>query len=85
MALRRIDAGGDIYDAGVQWDLLPTLARRAEQVRVHVPFEPHDPSATAYAYPYVHLWESLADPGLDVELVFLEPLDDGSPRSLSAP
>ncbi|HEY7473197.1 MAG TPA: PD-(D/E)XK nuclease family protein [Gemmatimonadota bacterium] len=69
-----------IYDVtAVQGELLLALARRANRVRVHVPFEPHDPSATAYAYPYVQLWESLTDPGLDVELDFFQPQEEAGP------
>jgi hypothetical protein len=64
----------DIYDVTArQGELLLALARRSRRVRIHVPFDPHDPTRTAYAYPYLHLWESLVEPGLDVELVFPEP------------
>lgn len=66
----------DIYDVTrVQGELLLALARRAAQVRVRIPFEPRDPSATVYAYPYVHLWESVADPALDVQLEFFDDPD----------
>lgn len=69
-----------IYDVtAVQGELLLALARRSQRVRVHVPFDPDDPTRTAYAYPYLHLWESLVEPGLDVELVFPEPRGVGGP------
>jgi CRISPR/Cas system-associated exonuclease Cas4 (RecB family) len=63
-----------LYDVtAVQGELLLALARHARRVRVHVPFDPQEPARAAYAYPYIHLWESLVEPGLDVELVFPDP------------
>jgi hypothetical protein len=69
-----------LYDVtAVQGELLLALARRARQVRVHVPFDPQDPTRSTYAYPYLHLWESLVKPGLDVEIVFPDPRPAGTP------
>ena len=69
-ALETLEVRG-LYDATrVEGELLLALARRAARVRVRVPFDTDDPSSTAFAFPYVHLWESLDDPGLDVELEF---------------
>ncbi len=66
----RLEVRG-LYDVTtLQGELLVALARRAKRTRVHVPFDPDEPDATAFAYPYVHLWEGLVDPGLDVELRF---------------
>jgi len=70
-----------LYDVSrLQGELLVEVARRAGRVRVAIPFEPDDPDATAYAYPYVHLWERLADPALDIEIEY--PDTDGSPDSV---
>ena len=54
----------------VEADFLLALARSARTVRVHVPFESHEEEATAYAFPYLHLWEGVVDPGLDIEIVY---------------
>jgi hypothetical protein len=70
-----------LYDATrVEGELLLALARRAGRVRVRIPFDADDPPATAFAYPYVHLWESLDDPALDVELEFFESVPAGGPE-----
>ncbi|HET9332748.1 MAG TPA: PD-(D/E)XK nuclease family protein [Gemmatimonadota bacterium] len=70
-----------LYDATrVEGELLLALARRAKRVRVGIPFDPDDSDATAFAYPYIHLWESLEDPGLDVELEFYERPSPGVPE-----
>lgn len=66
----------------VEGDLLVALARQARRVRIHVPFEPHEEEATAYAFTYLHLWEEVVDPGLDIEIVHLPPPDD-SAREIS--
>jgi len=70
-----------LYDVSVlQGELLVQLARHTTRTRVRIPFQPDDPDATAYAYPYVHLWEGLEDPGLDVEIAFPDPGD--APRTI---
>lgn len=59
-----------IYDVTpLQGELLLALARRSRRTRVHLPFEPAREEATRFAFPYLHLWESLVDPGLDVDVV----------------
>ena len=70
-----------LYDvSALQGALLVQLARHATRTRVRIPFQPDDPDATAYAYPYVHLWEGLEDPRLDVEIAFPDPAD--APRRI---
>lgn len=60
-----------LYDVSpLQGELLIAVALRAERVRVKIPFQPDDPDATAYAYPFVHLWERVDDPALDIEIVY---------------
>jgi len=59
-----------IYDVTpLQGELLVALARRSGRTRVHLPFEPGREEATRFAFPYLHLWESVTDPGLDVDVV----------------
>lgn len=85
-ATRRIEAGEwpadpidrlvvrGLYDVTpLQGELLLALARQARTVRIHVPFDPHDEARSRYAFPYLHMWESITDPALDVEPVFPEP------------
>jgi RecB family exonuclease len=70
-----------LYDVSSrQGELLTQVARQATHVRVRIPFQPDDPDATAYAFPYVHLWERIDDPGLDIEIVF--PDERAAPRSV---
>lgn len=60
-----------LYDATpLQAALLVALARRSGRARIHIPFDPQDEDAHAYAFPYIHLWEAVVDPGLDIEIVF---------------
>ena len=69
----RLEVRG-LYDVTpLQGELLLALAGRARTVRVHVPFDPHDEARSRYAFPYLHMWESISDPALDVEPVFPEP------------
>ncbi|HJU86547.1 MAG TPA: PD-(D/E)XK nuclease family protein, partial [Gemmatimonadota bacterium] len=70
-----------LYDVSpLQGELLTAVALRAERVRVRIPFQPDDPDATAYAFPFVHLWERLDDPALDIEVVY--PDQEEAPRRL---
>ena len=69
-----------LYDVTpLQGELLTAVARGAGRVRVRIPFQPEDPDATAYAFPFVHLWERLDDPALDIEIVYPD-REDGPPR-----
>jgi len=68
--LDRLEVHG-IYDVTpLQGRLLLALARRAAEVRVHIPFDPDDEESTRFAFPYVHLWESLDLPAGDPGIVF---------------
>ena len=68
-----------LYDVSpLQGELLVAVSLRAERVRVRIPFQPEDPDATAYAYPFVHLWERVNDPALDIEIVY--PAEEDAPR-----
>lgn len=59
-----------IYDVKpLQGRLLVALARRSDRTRVDLPFEPGREEATRFAFPYLHLWESITDPALDVDVV----------------
>jgi RecB family exonuclease len=68
-----------LYDVSpLQGELLTAVALRAGRVRVRIPFQPDDPDATAYAFPFVHLWERLDDPALDIEIAY--PDREDTPR-----
>ncbi|HJR54668.1 MAG TPA: PD-(D/E)XK nuclease family protein [Gemmatimonadota bacterium] len=70
-----------LYDVSpLHGELLTAIALRAERVRVRIPFHPDDPDATSYAFPYVHLWERLDDPALDIEIVY--PDREDAPRRI---
>ena len=69
-----------LYDVSpLQGELLTAVALRAGRVRVRIPFQPDDPDATAYAFPFVHLWERLDDPALDIEIAYPD-REDALPR-----
>jgi RecB family exonuclease len=70
-----------LYDVSpLQGELLTAVSRRAGRVRVRIPFQPDDPDATAYAFPFVHLWERLDDPALDIEIAY--PDQEDAPRRI---
>jgi RecB family exonuclease len=63
----------ELYDVTpLQGALLLAIARRSRAVRISVPFDPADEEATAFAFPYVHLWESFDDPAVDANIEFLD-------------
>jgi RecB family exonuclease len=70
-----------LYDVSpLQGELLVALLLHTERVRIRIPFQPDDPDATAYAYPFVHLWERVNDPALDIEIVY--PDHEDAPRRI---
>lgn len=67
-----------LYDVTpLQAELLMALAERSRSVLVEVPFDPHDDQTTAFAFPYVKMWEAWDDPARDFEPSFLPPSGDG--------
>lgn len=70
-----------LYDVSpLQGELLTAIALRSRRVRVRIPFQPDDQDATAYAFPFVHLWEGVVDPALDIEIEYFDPED--APRRI---
>lgn len=64
--------------------LLVALARSADRTRIEVPFDPHNETAYRYAFPFLKLWESLDDPGLDIDVRFVDPPADSLRAALVA-
>jgi hypothetical protein len=62
-----------LYDVTrLQGRLLIELARRAAQTTIIVPFDPHHERLCAYAFPYIKMWEGVVDPGLAIDIEFLD-------------
>lgn len=79
--LDRLEVRG-LYDVTrLQGQLLIELARRATQATITVPFDPHHERLCAYAFPYIKMWESVVDPGLAIDIEFL----DGDQRQSGLP
>jgi hypothetical protein len=79
--LDRLEVAG-LYDVTrLQGRLLIELARRATQTTVTVPFDPHHERLCAYAFPYIKMWEGVVDPGLAIDIEFL----DGDHQSSGLP
>lgn len=77
----RLEVRG-LYDVTrLQGQLLIELARRATQTTITVPFDPHHERLCAYAFPYIKAWESVVDPGLAIDIEFL----DGDQQSSGPP
>ncbi len=67
-----------LYDVTpLQGELLLAIARRSASVRVRPPFDPADERRGRYCFPYVQMWESVTDPGLDIDIDYL--WRDGDP------
>jgi hypothetical protein len=69
--LDRLEVSG-LYDVTrLQGRLLIELARRAAQTTIIVPFDPHHERLCAYAFPYIKMWEGVVDPGLAIDIEYL--------------
>jgi hypothetical protein len=62
-----------VYDVTrLQGRLLIELARRAAQTTITVPFDPHHERLCAYAFRYIKMWEGVVDPGLAIDIEYLD-------------
>lgn len=69
-----------LYDATrIQSRLLRTLALGADTTLVRIPFDPEIESLTAYAFPYIKMWEGIEDPASAIDLAFFDRADQSSP------
>jgi len=76
--LDRLEVSG-LYDVTrLQGRLLIELARRAAQTTITVPFDPYHERLCAYAFPYIKMWEGVVDPGLAIDIEYLDGDDHGS-------
>ncbi len=79
--LDQLEVSG-LYDVTrLQGQLLIELARRAAQTTITVPFDPHHEALCAYAFPYIKMWEAVVDPGLAIDIEYL----DGDHRESGLP
>jgi hypothetical protein len=70
--LDQLEVAG-LYDVTrLQGRLLIELARRAAQTTITVPFDPHHERLCAYAFPFIKMWEGVVDPGLAIDIEYLD-------------
>lgn len=66
--LGRLEVLGLYHVTPLQGELLLALARSSHSVRIRPPFDPMDERRGRYSFPYVHMWESVTDPALDIDI-----------------